>query len=207
MSKLRDALKKILPAPLYILLSIFGKWDHLSSALAFLLAGDLPHVPFAVRLRLLRQVHVIGYHLPAPHAQSEMLAVMHSILALPKGVPGVVVEAGCFQGASTAKLSLAADLAGRRLVVFDSFEGMPENDEPRDKSDLHGDPRFTKGKYSAGLEDVKANVAKYGRLECCRFVKGWFSDTMPTFHEPVWSYSWMLTWRLPRAPAWSTSTP
>jgi O-methyltransferase len=185
MSKLRNTLKKILPAPVYILLSVFGKWDNLSSALAFLTAGDLPHLSFAARMRLLSQVHVVGYHLPAPHANSEILAVMRSILALPPGAPGVVVEAGCFQGASTVKLSLAADLVGRNLVVFDSFEGMPENEEPRDKDDLHGDPRFTKGKYSAGLEDVKANVAKYGRPGRCRFVKGWFSETMPLFHEPV----------------------
>src|SRR5690606_19018518 len=52
-----------------------------------------------------------------------------AVLQAAPNEPGVLVEAGCFKGGSTAKLSLLAELAGRELVVFDSFEGLPDNDE------------------------------------------------------------------------------
>ncbi len=35
---------------------------------------------------------------------------------------------------STAKFSLAAAFAGRELVVFDSFQGLPYNNEPHDRN-------------------------------------------------------------------------
>jgi hypothetical protein len=42
------------------------------------------------------------------------------IVELSPHVPGAVVECRCFLGGSTAKLSLAAAVAGRRLIVCDS---------------------------------------------------------------------------------------
>jgi O-methyltransferase len=111
---------------------------------------------------------------------------MRTILSLPPQMPGVVVEAGCFKGGSTAKFSLAAHLAGRELVVFDSFQGIPDNEETNTANVLSDRPgKFVEGSFCGGLEEVKANVAKYGKIECCRFIKGWFDDTMPDFHEPV----------------------
>ena len=29
------------------------------------------------------------------------------------------------------------------------------------------------------------NVGRYGHVDACRFVRGWFEDTMPTFKEPI----------------------
>ena len=99
--------------------------------------------------------------------------------------PGVVVEAGCFKGGSTAKFSLIANLTGRELMVFDSFEGLPDNTEPHTE-DVAGNPIwFGAGNYAGALEEVKANITRYGRIDCCRFIKGWFDDTLPTFKEPV----------------------
>jgi O-methyltransferase len=51
--------------------------------------------------------------------------------------PGVIVEAGCYKGGSTAKFSLMAEKVNRDLVVFDSFQGIPENAEPHEK-DMFG---------------------------------------------------------------------
>jgi hypothetical protein len=35
------------------------------------------------------------------------------------------------------------------------------------------------------FEEVKGNVARYGDASRAHFHKGFFSDTMPSFHEPV----------------------
>ncbi|HLT27990.1 MAG TPA: TylF/MycF/NovP-related O-methyltransferase, partial [Zeimonas sp.] len=59
----------------------------------------------------------------------------------------MLVEAGCFKGGSTAKLSLLAELAGRELVVFDSFEGLPDNDESGQVTIQGEVSDFRKGRY------------------------------------------------------------
>ena len=46
-------------------------------------------------------------------------------------------------------------------------------------------PASPKVAYCGALEEVKANVAKYGKIDRCRFIQGWFDDTMPHFHEPI----------------------
>jgi predicted O-methyltransferase YrrM len=39
---------------------------------------------------------------------------------------------------------------------------------------------FGAGEYAGSLEEVQRNVARVGELSVCTFVKGWFSDTLPT---------------------------
>ena len=102
---------------------------------------------------------------------------------LPRSVRGCVVQAGCYKGGSAAKFSRGAKLAHRQLVLFDSFEGIPPNVEDH-RSTSHGE-NFEAESYKGALEEVRANIARYGDLEVCRFVKGWFNDTLPGFKEPV----------------------
>ena len=113
-----------------------------------------------------------------------MLEVAAAILKFPRDHSGVVLEAGCYKGGSTAKLSLCAALTGRRLVVFDSFEGIPENDEVQ-QDFTNTKSVFVKGQYAGSLEEVKRNIAEYGDPSVCEFVKGWFCDTLPGFKDPI----------------------
>jgi O-methyltransferase len=153
------------------------------AAFEFLFRRDLG-IPFAGRLELLRRFAAVSRHVTPLHTQQEMLEVATAILTFPRHLPGVVVEAGCSKGGSTAKLSLCAALAGRRLVVFDSFEGIPDNDEVQ--VDLTSARTvFTKGQYAGSLGEVRRNVGAYGNLSICDFVKGWFCDTMVGFDQPV----------------------
>ena len=119
---------------------------------------------------------------------SDGLVMAEALLSL--DIPGDVVECGCFTGGSTSKLSIVANIVGRRLHVFDSFEGLPEVDEYNFR-DLHARRSvafmtpWTAGRYSAGgVEVVKANVARYGEVGVCTFVKGWLKDTLVAEHLP-----------------------
>src|SRR3954452_5691917 len=85
------------------------------------------------------------------------LAMAVKLLEIPPEVEGVVVECGCYLGGSTANLSLACEIAGRDLIVYDSFEGLPSPD-PADK---YGNP-YTEGFLRADLERVKDNVRRHG---------------------------------------------
>ena len=54
------------------------------------------------------------------------LAMALKILETPSNVNGVVVECRTWKGGSVANLSLVCKITGRKLLIFDSFEGFPE---------------------------------------------------------------------------------
>lgn len=115
------------------------------------------------------------------HTLGEILRMCNEVLVRPGAV---VVEAGCGKGSSTAKLSLAVRAAGGHLHVFDSFRGLPPNDEVH--TNLDGRTvRFRPGAFRGRLRAVQRTVERFGAIEVCTFHKGWFADTMPGFDERV----------------------
>lgn len=177
-------LKRHLPPAATNLLRIAYNWKD-PFACARFLAGRDSAMSFAERQQLVRQLFAISLAVDAPHTQQQMLEMIETIVSMPPTVPGVVVEAGCYKGGSTAKLSLAAQRAGRDLVVFDSFEGIPDNTEHHAETLLGERIEFNSGDYRGTLHEVRSNVTRFGRIAPCRFVAGWLEDTLPTFREPV----------------------
>ncbi len=135
----------------------------------------------------LNQFQLISRQVNCPHNPSHILTFVNALLKIPKDVPGVIIEAGCFKGGSTAKFSLIAKYLGRELVVFDSFEGLPDNDENHEQT-ISGTSikDWFKGKEFCGaLDEVKNNVSRFGDPSVCRYVKGWFENTLPGFDEKI----------------------
>jgi O-methyltransferase len=118
----------------------------------------------------------------------EHVELAAAILRTPKETPGCVVEAGCFMGGSTANLSLVCALTGRKLIVFDSFQGLPEPKEydrwRHSVGDGHTDVYY-KGRFAAAQKIVEQNVTRFGRIDVCEFRAGLYDETMPGFSEPV----------------------
>jgi O-methyltransferase len=155
-----------------------------NAAIAFLFNDKLT-IGFTERLRFLVRIYRISLNTTVAHTEAEILAVATAVLSSPPDVPGCVVEAGCYKGGSTAKFSLVAKLAGRKLYAFDSFEGLPENDEQHGKT-LDGQVTgFQKGRYLGTLDEVKSNISKWGDIHSTEFMKGWFDNTMPGFEERI----------------------
>lgn len=138
----------------------------------------------AERLGLVWRFVEITNRVRTYHTQVQMLAVAEAILQR-RGQPDLtVVECGVGKGGSTAKLSLVARRAGARLVAFDSFRGMPPNDERHEGFD--GLPRvFRRGAFHGRLREVQRTVARFGAPEVVEYRKGWFADTLPSFVGPV----------------------
>lgn len=107
------------------------------------------------------------------------LAMGLKILETPSDVEGDIVECGTWKGGSAVNLSLICRLTNRKLKIYDSFEGLPEGQEV----DRQG--FYATGDYCGTLEEVKENIRRYGAIECCEFVKGWFDETLPKLDSPV----------------------
>jgi O-methyltransferase len=115
-----------------------------------------------------------------------------AILSIPPDVEGAVVECGCYKGGVTVNLSIVCEIVGRRLAVCDSFEGLPPIAE---YDQAHVAPHHTaegitghyeEGEFASGSIDVvKDNLRKYGRLEVCDFVVGYFETSMAKLDMPV----------------------
>ncbi len=183
---LRSRIKKYTPWPLhYLYQKLYYAPQDISAAAGFLFHSTQSPTTFSQRLRLIGAFYIISYYVDCPHTEHELIAVARYILNLGSRVRGVIVEAGAYHGGSTAKFSLVAKLANRELAVFDSFEGMPENSEAGGTSIYGREHHFPKGSHAVGLDVVRDNVAAYGDISRVKFYKGFFSDTLPHFKEPV----------------------
>ncbi|MBC2581086.1 TylF/MycF/NovP-related O-methyltransferase [Clostridium sp. DJ247] len=161
-----------------------GKIDDTKAVWSFLKSSTIS-LSFKEKMDIIKKIYRISYKVDCPHTNEEILSYIKTIILLPEEVKGCVIEAGCYKGGSTSKFSLAAKIAGKEFVVFDSFQGIPEHFEPH-TTNIYGKPvTFSKGEYCGTLDEVKANIAKYGHPEVCKFVKGWFQDTLPHFKEPI----------------------
>jgi O-methyltransferase len=150
------------------------------AVLSFLGASYPLDLPLVERLRFVHRLVQTTNAVRCYHSQAEILAVIDAIFALASRPGLTVVEAGAGKGASTAKLSLAAAIAGGRLHVFDSFRGLPPNDERHTRID--GSPvEFRAGAFAGRLPTVQRTVARFGTAAACEFHKGWFEEAMPAF--------------------------
>jgi O-methyltransferase len=186
MSRVKSTLRKVAPWPLlYAYLKLRDLPQDLPQIARLLFQATKTPTRFVQRIRLVWQCYRISYLVECAHKENEMIEVMRAIFALDPSVRGVVVEAGSYKGGSGVKLSLAARLANRTLYLFDSFEGIPRHAEVHIMN-IHGsEALFPPGSYQGSLQEVRHAITAYGAIETCKFVKGWFQDTMPHFKEPV----------------------
>jgi O-methyltransferase len=145
----------------------------------------------AVRAAMLERFKRIDREVPIKTSQTDGLFMAEAMLSLE--CPGAVVECGCFSGGSTAKLSIVARTTGRELLAFDSFQGLPAVDayetqkiKTRQPMSFVATRPWRAGQYAAGLPLVRDHVERFGELSVCRFVEGWFSDTLAkSLPEPI----------------------
>jgi O-methyltransferase len=140
---------------------------------------DIPGLNQTEKENFLKNFYSIKSYIKCAHSDLEMLEVILTILSLPEGHEGVILEAGVFKGGGTARLSWASSLKNRKLLAYDSFCGLPNHNE--------SSPRllFPQGSYLGTKEEVSYNVKKYGHPKSVELIPGWFSDTLPHLHENV----------------------
>lgn len=94
-------------------------------------------------------------------------------------VQGPLVEFGCYQGGMSCKLSYLAGLLGKEYIIFDTFDGLPEDADYRTfnpAAPFLG--TFKKHQFSCSKEQVENNLLKYGNIFITKFHKGRIEDTL-----------------------------
>ena len=108
------------------------------------------------------------------------LAMSMKLFELSPDVLGDVVECGTWKGGTAATLSLACRIVGRKMIVCDSFEGLPPGDALDREAHI-----YQPGDYCGTFDEVRRNITNYGDIGRCEFVKGWFQDTLPHFDRKI----------------------
>jgi len=118
----------------------------------------------------------------------EILIILIKKILLIKRKNICVVECGCYKGASTIALSIVCKIIKAKLIVYDSFEGLPSSEKNlgiRDYPHLGLYGFYKKGMYKGTLEEVKKNIKLFGELSVCEFRKGYFKDTLKKHNEII----------------------
>ena len=145
--------------------------------------GSTYGIDTSAKKALLKGIREVCSRVPKGTSWIYHLVLATEILKLPppNELPGDIIECGCWKGASTASLSLACSMVGRRLIVCDSFAGLPdgESDLVRDYPHIGVYGYYHEGMYEGKLDEVKANIDRYGKLAVCDFRVGLFGETLP----------------------------
>ena len=173
------------------LVRVVSLYQSLPAILTFLISKSIGNeygMGFGAKLKLLIRFRSNIKKVETLSDFREHMELATAILRIPRGVKGSVIECGCYMGGSTINLSLVCKLTGRKLVVFDSFAGLPEPQEyDRWHHAVHVQHTdiYYKGRFAASQGAVEKNVAKFGNLDVCEFRAGYYEETMCDIGEDV----------------------
>jgi hypothetical protein len=122
----------------------------------------------------------------ATSLEIQLILVMQILKINKKNI--CVVECGCFKGASTIALSIICKIIGAKLIIYDSFEGLPSAEKNlgiRKYPHLNLYGYYKKGMYKGSLNEVKKNINLYGEISVCEFRKGNFKKTLKSHKEKI----------------------
>lgn len=156
---------------------------------------DFVHKPYGLkyklnaqdRLNLVRKFIKIINNVKSATSLEVHLTIAKYLLSLPKSKNTVIVECGCYKGASSCSISIICKIIGKKLIIYDSFEGLPDVSTKNRTYYLHlkKKEKYKKGMYLGKLNEVKKNIRNYGEISCCIFRKGFFAKTLKNHKEKI----------------------
>jgi O-methyltransferase len=125
-------------------------------------------------------VYPLAASCPESVSVDRLVSIYHQLsAALEGGIPGAVVELGCYRGVTTQFMRRVLDAyePDRELHVFDTFAGLP--------SPGASDGMLRRGDLQAGVEEVLSGFRRVN-LKLPIFHPGYFSQTLASqCPEPV----------------------
>lgn len=142
----------------------------------------LEHEPGATKENRLQGLDwpLIAHSMIGRIRMNNLHMLMNDVIA--NNVPGDFIETGVWRGGACifmAGFLKAHGVRNRKVLVADSFEGLPKPDPqyPIDATSKFHEQDFLR----VSLPEVQGNFKKYDLLDdSVVFLKGWFKDTLPT---------------------------
>lgn len=140
-----------------------------------------------VKVELIEKFKLIPTKIPTATSWLYYVLMAAVIFSIPKKIKGEVIECGSWKGGSSAILSIICDKVGRKLVVADSFAGIPEDNDKRGHFYTHLNilGYYKKGMYKGSLTEVKKNIADYGEIKVCQFIQGFYAQSLKKLKCPL----------------------
>lgn len=109
--------------------------------------------------------------------EREVAVILRELeVVLAAGVPGAVVEFGCYVGTTSVHLAERLRDSGQELWLYDSFEGLP----PKTSEDSSpAGEQFKTGELLATKKQLIRNLTQ-AHVPLPHITKGWFSDLTDT---------------------------
>ncbi len=143
--------------------------------------ADGRHVVRRLRLGLRALRAYLGLRRQTASTFPEQMLLLDSILKLDPGRDGDIAEFGCFKGAASVILSLwrrgdgpAADRGSTHS------RACPSPTKPTRTVANKTVIDYRKGMFAGRLDEVRGNIERLGEPESVQYVKGFFSETLPT---------------------------
>jgi O-methyltransferase len=125
------------------------------------------------KLALIRRFVRVDWHVSHGHTPFQIACVCRALAERPAKPGEAMLEAGCFQGGSSAKFSILCKLLGYRLHIYDSFCGV-EDMKPEDTAESYD---FS-GEFASPESVLLDHLKRYGEPDVCDTHPGWFADTL-----------------------------
>ncbi len=140
------------------------------------------------KLKIIKRLNNVFTKIESATSLDVQLELGKKILSLDKNEKNYLVECGCYIGSSSVALSIFAKITDRKLIIYDSFEGLPEdvdNIGKRNYPHLKLTGLYKKGMYRASKEDVINNLKNFGEYENCILREGFFNKSLTNHSEKI----------------------
>lgn len=117
---------------------------------------------------------ITEYTLLDPFRMGRILDLLNNTLS----IEGDVVECGCYRGGTGLMIGLffKANNIKKKIHLFDSFEGLPNPSNEKDKG-------YTEGDFKSEFDELSSLIKELGLEDYVVLHKGWFKDTIERFLE------------------------
>lgn len=133
----------------------------------------LRSLEYSIRDRILLTARflTIDWNVVHAHTPDEFIMIARMLASRPARRGEIIVEAGCWQGGSSAKFSILCRLLDYRLHIYDSFAGVERIGAEPGAHDFSGE-------YASPKSVLVENLRRYAEPDVCLIHEGWFAGTL-----------------------------
>ena len=138
--------------------------------------------------KIIRRINSAFTKIDSATSIDVQLELGKKILSLNSNNNGFIVECGCYLGSSSVALSIFAKITNRKLIIYDSFKGLPKDSDNIDKRNyphLKVTGNYKEGMYSGSKEIVSSNLRNFGEYDNCILREGYFDVSLKNHSENI----------------------